>query len=154
MPFSASNRAAGAGTPGLPCAWASRASRSVSTALTCSIRSSSRSSSRLIWAFRQSGSGRPSPVISSSSPLPTVAVQGLVVADPLGEQKPLDAIDVLDPFGCQGLALTTDPAPILLLGSRRLDHRTNPGLAPLVGQQGSPQTLTMDPVSLRPPTPT
>src|SRR4051812_46332786 len=32
-------------------------------------------------------------------PLSTVAVQGLVVADPLGEQKPLDAIDVLDPFG-------------------------------------------------------
>src|SRR5215212_11137612 len=32
-------------------------------------------------------------------PLPTVAMQGLVVADPLGEQKPLDAIDVLDPFG-------------------------------------------------------
>src|SRR4051795_4929272 len=48
--------------------------------------------------------------------LPAVAVQGLVVADPLGEQKPLDAIDVLDPFGRQGLALTTDPAPILLLG--------------------------------------
>src|SRR4051812_6396448 len=40
-------------------------------------------------------------------PLSTIAVQGLVVADPLGEQKPLDAIDVLDPFGCQGLALTT-----------------------------------------------
>src|SRR3954468_18142254 len=49
-------------------------------------------------------------------PLPAVSVQGLVVADPLGEQKPLDAIDVLDPFGCQGLALTTDPATVLLLG--------------------------------------
>jgi hypothetical protein len=49
-------------------------------------------------------------------PLATVSVQGLVVADPLGEQKPLDAIDVPDPFGCQGLALPTDPAPILLLG--------------------------------------
>src|SRR5215203_3181526 len=87
-------------------------------------------------------------------PLPTVAVQGLVVADPLGEQKPLDAIDVPDPFGCQGLALTTDPAPILLLWARSLDHRTNPGLAPLVGQQGSHQSLTVDPVGLRPPTPT
>src|SRR5690349_7427396 len=43
-------------------------------------------------------------------PLPSVAVQGLVVADPLGEQKPLDAVDVLDPFGGQDLALTTDPA--------------------------------------------
>src|SRR5215211_3457703 len=49
-------------------------------------------------------------------PLSTVAGQGLVVADPLGEQKPRDAVDVLDPFGCQGLALATDPAPILLLG--------------------------------------
>src|SRR3954447_18260029 len=60
-------------------------------------------------------------------PPPAVAVQGLVVADPLGEQKPLDAVDVLDPFGRQRLALTTDPAPILLLGGRSLDHRTNPG---------------------------
>src|SRR5215210_4482169 len=53
-------------------------------------------------------------------PLATVAVQGLVVADPLGEQKPLDAIDVPDPFGCEGLALPTDPAPILLLGGGAL----------------------------------
>src|SRR5215217_5022784 len=87
-------------------------------------------------------------------PLPAVSVQGLVVADPLGKQKPLDAIDVPDPFGCQGLALTTDPATILLLWARSLDHRTNPGLAPLVGQQGPHQSLTVDPVGLRPPTPT
>src|SRR3954464_6135118 len=86
-------------------------------------------------------------------PLATVSVQGLVVADPLSEQKPLDAIDVPDPFGRQGLALPTDPAPILLLGARSLDHRTNPGLAPLVGQQGSHQSLTIDLVGLRPPTP-
>src|SRR3954464_1965182 len=87
-------------------------------------------------------------------PLPAVAVQGLVVANPLGEQKPLDAIDVPDPFGCQGLALATDPAPILLLGRRSLDHRTNPGPPPLVGQQGPHQSLTVDLVGLRPPTPT
>src|SRR3954454_20676280 len=87
-------------------------------------------------------------------PLSTVAVQGLVVADPLGEQKPLDAIDVPDPFGRQGLALPTDPAPILLLGARSLDHRTNPGIAPLVSQHGANQTLTIDLVGLRPPTPT
>src|SRR3954462_8781414 len=86
-------------------------------------------------------------------PLPAVAVQGLVVADPLGEQKPLDAIDVLDPFGRQRLALTTDPAPILLLRGGGLDHRTNPGLAPLVGQQCANQSLAVDLVSLRPPTP-
>src|SRR5829696_10392396 len=87
-------------------------------------------------------------------PLPAVSVQGLVVADPLGKQKHLEAIDVLDPFGCQGLALTTDPATILLLWARSLDHRTNPGLAPLGGQQGPHQSLTVDPVGLRPPTPT
>src|SRR3954465_3330139 len=82
-------------------------------------------------------------------PLSTVAVQGLVVADPLGEQKPLDAIDVPDPFGRQRLALTTDPAPILLLGARSLDHRTDPGLAPLVGQQCANQGFAVDPVGLR-----
>src|SRR3954454_12834646 len=99
-------------------------------------------------------------------PLPAVSVQGLVVADPLGEQKPLDAIDVLDPFGGQDLALPTDPAPILLLGGRSLDHRTNPGLAPLVGQQSANQGFAplvgqksanraspINLVGLRPPTP-
>jgi hypothetical protein len=80
-------------------------------------------------------------------------VQRLVVADPLGEQKPLDAIDVLDPFGCQGLALTTDPAAVLLVWGRSLDHRTDPGLAPLVGQQCANQGFAIDPVGLRPPTP-
>jgi hypothetical protein len=80
-------------------------------------------------------------------------VQGLVVADPLGEQKPLDAVDVLDPFGRQRLALATDPAPILLVWGRRLDHRTHPGLAPLVGQQGANQGFAIDLVGLRPPTP-
>src|SRR4051795_10005259 len=63
-------------------------------------------------------------------------------------------MDVPAPFGCQGLALATDPAPILLVWRRGLDHRTNPGLAPLVGQQGPPQSLTADPVGLRPPPPT
>src|SRR3954467_10577880 len=86
-------------------------------------------------------------------PLPAVAVQRLVVADPLGEQKPLDAVDVLDPFGRQRLALTTDPAAVLLVWGRSLDHRTHPGLAPLVGQQGSHQSLTLDLVGLPPPTP-
>src|SRR3954462_14870991 len=86
-------------------------------------------------------------------PLSTVAVQGLVVADPLGEQKPLDAVDVLDPFGGQDLALPTDPAPILLVWGRGLDHRTNARLAPLVGQQSANQGFAIDLVSLCPPTP-
>src|SRR4051794_21018987 len=63
-------------------------------------------------------------------PLSTVAVQGLVIADPLGEQKPLDAIDVLDPFGRQGLALTTDPAPTLPRGV---------GALPIAQPRGSPR---------------
>src|SRR3982750_2629305 len=86
-------------------------------------------------------------------PLPAVAVQGLVVADPLGEQKPLDAIDVPDPFGAQDLAFTTDPAPILLVWRRSLDHRTNPGLAPLVGQQGPPPPPSPPPPSPSSPSP-
>src|SRR3954471_6769000 len=76
-------------------------------------------------------------------PLSTVAVQGLVVADPLGEQKPLDAIDVLDPFGGQDLALPTDPAPILLVWGRGLDHRTNARLAPLTRPRASPSILSV-----------
>ena len=60
---------------------------------------------------------------------------------------------MLDPFGCQDLALPTDPAPILLLGRRSLDHRTHPGLAPLVGQQSANQGFAIDLVGLRPPTP-
>src|SRR3954454_16712175 len=79
-------------------------------------------------------------------PLPAVAVQGLVVANPLGEQKPLDAVDVLDPFGRQGLPLTTDPATVLLLRGRSLDHRTPPGLASLVGQQCANQGFAVDPI--------
>src|SRR4051812_61779 len=36
---------------------------------------------------------------------------------------------------------------------RRSSSCTHPGLAPLVGQQGANQGFTVDPVSLRPPTP-
>src|SRR4051812_10018431 len=77
-------------------------------------------------------------------PLPAVAVQRLVVADPLGGQKAPYAVYVLDPFGRQRLALPTDPAPILLVWGRGLDHRTHPGLAPLVGQQSANQGFAID----------
>src|SRR5205085_11213386 len=70
-------------------------------------------------------------------PLSTVAVQGLVVADPLGEQKPLDAVDVLDSFGGQDVALSTDPAPVFLVWGRGLAHRTYSCLASLVRQQSA-----------------
>src|SRR3954453_19132417 len=86
-------------------------------------------------------------------PRPAVSVQGLVVANPLGEQKPLDAVDVPDPFGCQGLALATAPGPSLLVWGRGPAHPKNPRLAPFVGQQGSHKSLTVDPVGLGPPMP-
>src|SRR3954451_10089210 len=86
-------------------------------------------------------------------PLPAVAVQGRVVADPLGEQKPLDAVDVLDPFGGQDLAFTTHAAPILLVWGRRLDHRTTPGLASLGAQQAPTKALPTYLVGPRPPQP-
>ena len=92
-------------------------------------------------------------MISSSSRSRRLRCRGSSFADPLGEQKPLDAVDVLDPFGGQDLAFTTDPAPILLVWGRGLDHRTHPGLAPLVGQQGANQSFAIDLVGLRPPTP-
>src|SRR4051812_11635026 len=43
-------------------------------------------------------------------PLPAVAVQRLVVADPFGEKKPLYAIYVLGPFGRPRLAVPADSA--------------------------------------------
>jgi hypothetical protein len=49
-----------------------------------------------------------------------------VVEDALGEQKTFDAVDVLDPLGRQRLAFTTNPASVLLLGSRRSDCRAHP----------------------------
>src|SRR3954464_13553117 len=59
-------------------------------------------------------------------PITAVAVQRLVVADPVGEQKPLDPIDVLDPFGRQRLTMSTDPAAVLLVCSMALYNRLRP----------------------------
>ena len=61
---------------------------------------------------------------------------------------------MLDPLGDQHLALATEAAAIFFLGCRRLDHRAHPRFAPLVRQQRANQCLAVDPVSLRPPTPT
>src|SRR3954464_15031490 len=55
---------------------------------------------------------------------------------------------------CWTRSVPTDPAAGLLVWARSLDHRTNPGLAPLVGQQCANQSLAVDPIGLRPPTPT
>ena len=64
-------------------------------------------------------------------PRAPVAAQRLVVDGPLREQEALDPIDVLDPFGDQGLALAPEPSAILLLNARRLGHCADPGLGPL-----------------------
>jgi hypothetical protein len=46
----------------------------------------------------------------------SVAAQRFVVADALAEEQAFDAVDVLDPFGDQHLALAVGPAAILILG--------------------------------------
>jgi hypothetical protein len=86
-------------------------------------------------------------------PLAPPAPQGLVVADSLREEQPLDPVDVLDALGDQRLAFAADPPSVLLLGCRRPDHRANPGLAALVGQQRADQGLTIDLVGLCPSPP-
>ena len=65
IPFSRTGMAAGEGASSL--AGLSKASRSASTVFNCSSRTSSRSSSRIICAFRRTGRGRPSPVRRSAS---------------------------------------------------------------------------------------
>jgi hypothetical protein len=61
---------------------------------------------------------------------------------------------VPDPLGDQHLALATEAAAVLFLGSWCLDHRAHPRFAPLVRQQRANQRIAIDPVSLRPPAPT
>ena len=78
------------------------------------------------------GSGRPSPVRSSSSRARLLRQQGLIVRDALREERPLDPIDVFDPLCCQGLALATDPAPILLVRRRCSNHSVHPRLTSLI----------------------
>ena len=70
-------------------------------------------------------------------PRPSFAQQGLIVRDALGEEQPLDPIDVLDPLRCQDLALATDPAAILLVRRRCSNHSAHPRLASLIRQQRS-----------------
>ena len=65
------------------------ASRSASTALICSISSSSRSSSRPIWTLRCIGKGRPSPVLSPSSRRRRSRRNGSYPDTPWENSKPL-----------------------------------------------------------------
>jgi hypothetical protein len=50
----------------------------------------------------------------------------------------------------QGLALPAKSAAVFFLNGRRLDHRTHPRFAALVGQQRAKQRLAVDPVGLGP----
>src|SRR5512140_1264628 len=85
-------------------------------------------------------------------PRPSFAQQGLIVRDALGEEQPLDPIDVLDPLRCQRLALAADSAAILLLWGRCSNHGAHPRLASLIRQQRAHQSFPVDLVSLRPST--
>src|ERR687886_665586 len=64
----------------------------------------------------------------------------------------LDSLDLFDQE-LEPVELPADRAPILLLWRRGLAHRTTPGLPTLVGQQRANQSLTIDLVVFRPPTP-
>ncbi len=65
-------------------------------------------------------------------PLAPVPPNRLVVRDALCKEQPLDAVDVLDPFGGQRPALTADLPAVLRLGRRRPCHSADPRLAALV----------------------
>ena len=122
------------------------ASRSVSTDLICSSVSSSRSSSRqsVPSNARAADDHHRSGVPQAA---PSFAQQGLIVGDALGEEQSLDPIDVLYPLRCQGLALATDPAAILLVRGRCSNHGAHPRLASLIRQQAltraSPSILSV-----------
>src|SRR6266851_5796878 len=58
-----------------------------------------------------------------------------------------------DSLGGQHFALAAEAAAVLLLGSGRLDHRTHPRFATLVGEQRANQRFAVDLVGLRPPAP-
>jgi hypothetical protein len=86
-------------------------------------------------------------------PLASIAAQRLVTRYALGEQQPLDPIDVLDPLGDQHLALAAEAAAVFFLGRRRPDHRAHPRFAALERQQRANQRLAVDPVGLGAPPP-
>src|SRR5205823_13878375 len=77
-------------------------------------------------------------------PSPVVATQRLVAGYALREQQSFDPVDMQDALFNQGLALAAKPAAVLFLNGRRLDHRTHPRFAALVGQQRAQQRLAVD----------
>ena len=62
-----------------------------------------------------------------------VAPNRLVFRDALCEQKPLYAVDILNPFGSQRSALTADLLTVLLFRRRRLVPWRRPAARPAYG---------------------
>src|ERR1700745_1407265 len=81
-------------------------------------------------------------------PSPAVATQRLVAGYALREQQSCDPVDMHDALFNQGLALAAKPAAVLFLNGRRLDHRTHPRFAALVGPTRAKQRLPGDPRGL------
>src|SRR5438309_9757030 len=84
-------------------------------------------------------------------PCPPVAPHWRVVGYALREQKTHDPVHVLDPLSNQGLPLPAMPPTIFLLRRRHRPQGAGPSLAPLVGQERSPQILPIPPVLSGPP---
>jgi hypothetical protein len=102
----------------------------------------------LLQADRERASIASTKCLQALTPIPP---NRRVFRDALREEQPFDAVDVLDPFGDQRPALTANLPAILLLGRGRHYHGADPWLAALVGQQGSDQSLAVDPIRLGPP---
>src|SRR3954465_3362281 len=103
MPFSRTSRAGGEAASSV--AGLSKASRSPATLFNCASTTSSRSSSRMICAFRCTGRG---PTVTGPQvfqPLTPTLAQRLVAEDPLGEEQPFDPVDVPHPPADQRPAL-------------------------------------------------
>src|SRR5579872_2548321 len=86
-------------------------------------------------------------------PVAPIAAHRLIVGDTLGEEQTLDPIDMAGPLVDQDLAFATNTAAILLFDARDPDHRTDPRLAALVGEQGAHQRFPVDLVGLCAPAP-
>jgi hypothetical protein len=84
----------------------------------------------------------------------SIAFQRFVSGHTLAEQKALYPVDVPDPLVRQRLPLPHQPATVFLLRRWHSQHRANPRLAAVVGQQRSNQCFPVNPVSLGPPTAT
>lgn len=146
MPFSSTNIAAGASVASL-CAVASKISLLAST----DFDPLEFAADLGLQMIRQHTAITSPQRIQTLSPVPA---QGFVSIYALCEQQPLNAIDVPDPLSDQRLTLAANAAAVFLHRCGRPDYRTDPRFATLVRQKRANQRFTVDPVSLRPPTPT